>query len=122
MYELINLEFGEFFWQSQLEFFGTTEDGYLADRNKKTYYTRQNLSPFYTRISPVKAKYKITCEGENIRMNSEFEPDEGVFLANQSEDTVTFKDVDGNDFTDLLTTWYGAAKLTMPSGEIINLE
>jgi len=122
MNELINLEFGELFWKSQLELFGTTEDGYLADRNKKTYYTRQNLNPFYTRISPAKVKYKITYEGESIRMNSEFEPDEGVFLANQSENTVTFKDADGNDFTDLLTTWYGAAKLTMPSGEIINLE
>jgi len=117
MNELCDLEFCEFYWKTALDNWGTTDDGYIANKYGEVFFLRKNSSIFGVRMAPAKIKYKISKTDTHTHCNSEFVPDEGVVLVNGDNKSVTFSDADGNEFTDFKTEWFGSAYIKTPSGE-----
>jgi len=121
MNELCDLEFREIFWKTMLDEWGTTDDGYLADKNGEVFFSRKDLGLLNTKISPSKVKFKISKTDTHVYCESEFVPDEGVVLVYGDDKSITFSDSDGNKFTDCKREWFGSAYIKTPSGEVENL-
>lgn len=116
MNELCDLEFREFLWSAMLKEWGTTEDGYIADKNGEIFFVRRNLGLFDIKISPVKIKYKITRTDTQTYCKSEFVPDDGVTLVFEENNKVVFHDSSGNSFTNYKREWLGSTFLKRYDG------
>jgi len=114
MNELCDLEFCEFFWQTMLNEWGTTDDGYLANKNGEVFFLRKNLGLWDTKMSPARTKFKIEKTDTHVSCESEFVPDTGVFLV-KDNNSITFTDSDGNKFTDYKREWFGSAYVRTPN-------
>jgi len=120
MNELCDLEFCEFYWQTMLDEWGITDDGYLANRTGDVFFLKKDLGLFESKILPAKIKFKISNSDTHTHCKSELVPDEGVVLVNEEEGEVSFADINGNKFTDFKHNWFGSAFIRTPGGEVIS--
>ena len=119
--ELCSLEFCEFFWKTMLDEWGITDDGYIANKKGEVFYIRKNLALFDTEISPVKTKFKITNTDTHIHCNSEFVPDKDVVLVYGENNSVTFSNPDGSNYSNYKREWYGSAYIKTSDGEVVDI-
>jgi hypothetical protein len=120
MSELAELEFCELRLRSMCDAWDATPEGYLADRNGKTLFTREDLGLLGTKISPAKCNYKVVkIDNERFKLSQEFVPDEGVVLAEEG-DGVSFNTPDGDKFDNFKKEWFGTARIKNIDGSCLS--
>ena len=93
----------------------------MANKNGEVLYIKNNLGIFSTKISPAKIKFKINKTDTHIYCNSEYVPDNNVYIKYGENDSVTFCESDGSKFKNYKCEWYGSAYIKTPVGEVIDI-